>query len=374
MHALRILLLLIISASLTAASPVDANLLGAGASFPAPLLLTWADEYRDVTGGHVLVNYQSIGSGGGIRQFLEQTVHFGASEVFLSDEHLAEAQLSSGGEAFNLPFTLGDVVLLYNLPGVDTGLVLDASAIAALFLGRITRWDDEKLRQLNPDVSLPDLPVSIVHRADGSGTTSIFTSYLTKTSLDWAEQAGSGTSVNWPVGLGASGNEGVAGIISSIPGALGYNSLVYAQFNDISYAAIINQAGNVIIPSLEATSAAAEVVLPKDSRITLTDTRAEYGYPLTSFSWLLVYEQLDANRAFTSRAQAIELVRFLIWVLIDGQQLSERLSFASLPENAVANSLLSVARLTWQGENIGRILVDEALYRHAFPELRGSVK
>lgn len=347
-------------ALLLATSFGQTNLTGAGASFPAPLIATWADEYRDLTAGRVVVNYQSIGSGGGIRQFLDQTIHFGATEAFLNDEQLAEARMNTGGDAFNLPITLGDVVLTYKLPGISTGLIFDGPVIADLFLGNISNWNDARLQQLNPGLQLPDLPVNIVHRADGSGTTNIFTNYLSKVSDSWAQQVGFGTSVSWPTGMGASGNEGVAGIVSGTPGALGYNSLVYATLNDISYGYVINSSGNVIEPSLQATSSAANVILPDDARVIITDTDAADGYPIAGFSWLLVYENLDANIAMTNRTQAEELVRFLVWVVTDGQELSELLDFARLPEKAVENSLLRIAELKWQGEIIGRELVDEA--------------
>src|SRR5690554_6446205 len=218
-----------------AAAQNEADITGAGASFPAPLIATWADLYRDVTGGAVVVNYQSIGSGGGISNFIEQTIHFGATEAFLNDEQLAAARGATGGEAYNLPVTLADVVVTYNVPGVDSGLVLTGDVIARIFLGEINQWNDAALQELNPGVSLLLLPISVVHRADGSGTTNIFTSYLAAVSVQWAEQVGSGTAVEWPTGVGASGNEGVAGLITNTPGTIGYNSLVYASLNDISY-------------------------------------------------------------------------------------------------------------------------------------------
>jgi phosphate transport system substrate-binding protein len=360
MNLIRKVPMLIASGVLAAASLAQADLTGAGASFPAPLIATWADEYRFLTDGRVIVNYQSIGSGGGIRQFLEQTVHFGATEAFLSDGQLEAARRATGGEAFNLPITLGDVILTYNLPGVGTGLVFSGEVIADLFLGNITRWDDARLQELNPGVQLPATAVNIVHRADGSGTTSIFTNYLSKVSSDWADQVGFGTSVNWPVGMGASGNEGVSGIVGSTPGALGYNSLAYATLTDISYGFVINSSGNVIEPSLASTTSSADVPLPEDTRVIITNTAAPDGYPITGFSWALVYENLDASNAFTSREQAEELVRFLIWIITDGQELSELLDFARLPGPAVENNLERIGRIRWQGENIGLALVRAA--------------
>ncbi len=249
----------------------NVDLLGAGATFPAPLITAMADEYRDATDGRVTVNYQSIGSGGGIRQFLEQTVMFGMTERFLTDEQLADIGANTGGTAFNLPITLGDVVPTFNLPGVDE-LVFDGQLLAEIFLGNVTLWNDPAIAALNPDVRLPPLPISVVHRSDGSGTTAIWTDFLSKVSEQWASQVGFATSVDWPVGIGGNGNEGVAGVVQNTPGALGYNSLVYAALNDIDYGFVINQSGSVIEPSLAATSAAANVPIAADTRVSITDT------------------------------------------------------------------------------------------------------
>ncbi|TVQ25812.1 MAG: phosphate ABC transporter substrate-binding protein PstS [Spirochaetaceae bacterium] len=334
-----------------------AELLGAGASFPAPLITAWADEYRDVTGGAVTINYQSIGSGGGVRQFMEQTVMFGATEAYLSDDNMALARDNTGGLAFNMPLTLGDVVLTYNIPGVDSGLVFNPDTIAGAFLGEITRWNDPAIQALNPDVNLPNLPIQIAHRSDGSGTTNIFTNYLTKVSPDWADRIGFGSSVNWPTGSGGNGNEGVAGIVQSTPGALGYNSLVYAVLNDISFGSVINNSGNTIEPSLQATSLAAAVEIPLDGRVLLTDTDAAQGYPIAGIAWALVYENLDRNQAIESRNQAVELTRFLYWIVTDGQDINESLSFARLPDDAQAVAEEMISLLNWEGENIGESVI-----------------
>ncbi len=330
------------------------ELLGAGASFPAPLMTAWADEYRDITRGAVTINYQSIGSGGGVRQFMEQTIMFGASEAPLNDDNANLARQNTGGLAFNLPLTLGDVVLTYNVPGVASGLVFNADTVAGAFLGEITNWNDPRIASLNPGVSLPNLPIQIAHRSDGSGTTNIFTNYLTKVNPVWANRVGFGSSVNWPTGTGGNGNEGVAGIVQSTPGALGYNSLVYAVLNDISYASVINKAGNTITPSLEATSLAGAVSVPQDGRIMLTDTDAARGYPIAGFAWGLVYENLDRNQAISTRDEAVELVRFLYWVVTEGQDFNEPLSFARLPADAQAVAESMIAALKWQGQPIGQ--------------------
>lgn len=335
------------------------ELLGAGASFPAPLITAWADEYRDVTNGRVTVNYQSIGSGGGIRQFIEQTIMFGATEASLNDTQMAEAREKTGGVAYNMPITLGDVVLTYNLPGIDTGLVFSAETIAGAFLGEITRWNDPKIAALNPGVTLPNLPIQIAHRSDGSGTTSIFTDYLTKTNATWADRVGFGSSVNWPTGSGGNGNEGVAGIVQSTPGALGYNSLVYAVLNGISYGSVINSSGNTIEPSLQATSLAAAVSIPADGRVSLTNTPAAQGYPIAGFAWALVYENLDRNAAITSRADAEQVAKFLYWAVTEGQNINEGLSFARLPDDAQELAVQMISTLKYQGQPVGQQVIDQ---------------
>jgi phosphate transport system substrate-binding protein len=342
-----------------AAAAQNVDITGAGATFPAPLITAMADEYREETGGRVTINYQSIGSGGGIQQFLEQTVMFGATERFLTDEQLAEVEEATGGTAFNMPVTLGDVVPTYNLPGIETGVVFTGEVLADLFLGNIVVWNDPALQELNPDIELPFLPVSIVHRSDGSGTTAIWTDYLSKVSEEWAERVGFGTSVNWPLGIGGNGNEGVAGVVQNTPGALGYNSLVYATLNDISYGFVVNSSGNIIEPSLAATTAAADTEIAPDTRVSLTNTDNPDGYPIAGFAWLLVYENLDQNNAISNREQAEELVRFSYWVLTEGQELAEPLDFAPLPESVVDLALDMVRQMKWQGEPIGEQIVAE---------------
>lgn len=354
--AAAVLLTLTMGAGTAAAQRID--LIGAGASFPAPLITAMADEYRTKTNGRVTLNYQSIGSGGGIRQFGEQTVMFGMSEAFLSDRIMADIESHTGGRAFNLPITLADVVATYNLPGIDQPLVLDGPLLVDLFLGKISRWNDPRIAKLNPAATLPPLPVTIVHRSDGSGTTNIWTSYLSKVSREWAEKVGSATSVNWPTGIGGNGNEGVAGVVMNTPGALGYNSLSYAMLNDISFAHLINAAGNVIEPSFAATTAAANIELPEDTRVLFTNTPAPDGYPAAGFAWMLMYEHLDKNRAINNKTQAEELVRFLLWAVTDGQQISQSLGYARLPEAALERNFAMIRQLKWQGEPLGARLLD----------------
>ncbi len=335
------------------------GLIGAGATFPAPLITAMADEYRDITNGRVTLNYQSIGSGGGIRQFIEQTVMFGMTEAFLSDEVMANIEDQTGGTAFNMPITLADVVPTYNLPGIDKGLVFSGEVLVEIYLGRITRWNDPKIAELNPDMDLPNRQITVVHRSDGSGTTNVWTSFLTRVSDEWRERVGFATSVNWPTGIGGNGNEGVAGAVINTPGAIGYNSLTYAILNNMSYGSVINQSGNIIEPSYEATSEAANIDLPEDTRVLFTNTPAEYGYPIAGFAWMLVYENLDQNRAIQTERQARELIRFLLWTITDGQELSELLGFARLPQAAIERNYAMIEQLKWNGREIGREILEE---------------
>ncbi len=337
---------------------VRVTLQGAGASFPAPLVTAMADEYRQETDGRVTINYQSIGSGGGMRQFTEQTIMFGMTEAFLSDETMKDIESKTGGKAFNMPITLADVVVTYNVPRVDEGLVFDGEVLAKIFLGEITRWNDSKITALNPDASLPRLPIQVVHRSDGSGTTNLWTSYLSKVSDEWKDNIGFATSVNWPTGIGASGNEGVAGVVQNTPGAIGYNSFAYALLNDMSYGYIKNRSGNVIKPSFDATSAAADIELPADTRILFTDTPAEYGYPVAGFAWMLCYENMEENRAIRSKEQAEELIRFIIWAITEGQEFSEQLGYARLPQSAVERNKEMIRQMKWNGEGIGMQILE----------------
>jgi phosphate transport system substrate-binding protein len=358
----KLFIALVTALVMAPAALAQVEILGAGASFPAPLVTAMADTYRDVTDGSVVINYQSIGSGGGIRQYIEQTVMFGMSEAFLNDEQIAAIAEAGGGQAFNMPITLGDVVITYNVPGVETGVVFDADTIAQVFLGNITSWSDPQIAALNPSVSFPNLPITVVHRSDGSGTTNIFTSYLVEVSPDWAERVGAGTSVSWPTGIGGNGNEGVAGVVQNTPGAVGYNSFVYAVLNDIAYGYVENQSGNVIAPSLEATSLAADVELPSDTRVMMVNTPAPQGYPIVGFAWMLMYEKLDANAAIQTREQAEELLKFIIWVITDGQDLAEPLSFSRLPAAVQQLEFDMIRQMTWQGEDLGAQVLAELGY------------
>ena len=295
---------------------------GAGATFPYPIYSKWFDEYAKVDPS-VRFNYQSIGSGGGQKQITARTVDFGASDGPMSDENLAKAP----GKILHIPTVAGADVITYNLPG-DPKLKLNSDAIVNIFLGNITKWNDPKIAALNPDVTLPDLPVVVVHRSDGSGTTFIFTDYLSSTSPVWEDSVGKGTSVKWPVGLGGKGNEGVAGQVKQLSGAVGYVELIYAKQNQMPYADVKNSAGNFITPSLDSVGAAlATAKIPDDFRFSMVNAPGDKAYPIAGTTWLLVYQQQK------DAAKGKKLVEFLNWALIHGEGMASSLDYASLPDD-----------------------------------------
>jgi phosphate transport system substrate-binding protein len=293
---------------------------GAGATFPYPIYSKWFDEYAKVDPS-VRFNYQSIGSGGGQKQILAQTVDFGASDGPMSDDNLAKAP----GKLLHIPTVAGAVVLTYNLAG-NPALNLDGETIAGIFLGQIKKWNDPKIAALNAGVSLPDQEIVVVHRSDGSGTTYIFTDYLSKVGGEWKSKVGTNTSVNWPTGLGGKGNEGVSGQVKQTPGALGYVELIYAIQNKMPYAEVKNSAGKVVKPTLEAVTAAmATANIPDDFRFSMTNAPGNDSYPIAGTTWLLVYErQKDA-------AKGKKLVEFLKWALKKGEDMAKELDYAPLP-------------------------------------------
>jgi len=301
---------------------------GAGATFPYPLYSKWFSEYRKVDPS-VEINYQSIGSGGGIRQLLDKTIDFGASDAPMTDDQLAKATVP----VLHIPTVLGAVVLTYNIPDLQKALNLTPEIITEIFLGRITTWSDAKIAAANPGVTLPkDMVVMVAHRSDGSGTSAIFTDYLAKVSPDWKTKVGAGTSVKWPTGLGGKGNEGVTGLIKQTPGAIGYVELIYAKSNNLPVAAIKNRAGQFVTPTLESvTSAAAGVMksMPADFRVSITDAEGKATYPISGFTYLLVYQKMDAQKG-------PKLIRFLNWAIKDGQKMAEPLSYAPLPKALIA--------------------------------------
>jgi phosphate transport system substrate-binding protein len=316
------------------------ELVGAGATFPYPVYSKMFDVYGQEYG--VKVNYQAIGSGGGIQQLKSKTVDFGASDAFLSDEDLKAAP----APILHIPMVAGAVVLTYNLPD-NPRVRFTSEIIADIFLGKITRWDDARLAAVNPSAGLPRLSISVVHRSDGSGTTSVFTDYLSKVSVEWKQKVGKGTSVSWPAGVGAKGNPGVAGLVKQLPGSIGYVELIYALQNNLPYGPVRNKAGAFIEPSLASTTAACAVAIPEDTRVSLTDTDARDGYPLAAFTWLLVYrEQSYDNR---SQARADALVKMLWWMTHQGQKYAEPLQYSSLPGPAVQKAEKLIRSITFNG-------------------------
>ena len=297
---------------------------GAGATFPYPIYSKWFDTYHKQTG--VQINYQSIGSGGGIRQVLEGTVDFGASDGPMSDEQLSQAKTP----ILHFPTVLGAVVATFNLPGIDR-LRLTPETLAGIFIGKITSWNDPALVKDNPGVALPAQAIVPVHRSDGSGTTYVFVDYLSKVSPEWAKSVGKSTSVAWPVGLGGKGNEGVTGLIKQTPNAIGYVELVYAVQNKLPYAEIKNRSGGFVTPTLESvTAAAASASMPADFRVSITDPAAPEAYPIASFTWLLV----PSTIADPEKGPAI--VKFLGWMLDEGQTYTKPLGYAPLPDAVIA--------------------------------------
>jgi phosphate transport system substrate-binding protein len=306
-----------------AAITVPAQMLinGAGATFPYPIYSKWFDEYAKVDPS-VRFNYQSIGSGGGQKQILAETVDFGASDGPMSDENLGKAP----GKILHLPTVAGAVVVTYNLPGNPT-LKLDGITVADIFLGKITKWNDRRIGELNAGVKLPNVDLVVVHRSDGSGTSFIFTDYLSSVSKEWETRVGRNTSVKWPMGLGAKGNEGVAGQVKQLSGAIGYVELAYARQNKLPAAQLKNAAGNFTTASLESvTEALAAAKIPEDFRFSMVNPAGEKAYPIAGATWLLVYEhQKDA-------AKGKKLVQFLNWALAKGEGMASALDYAPLPE------------------------------------------
>jgi phosphate transport system substrate-binding protein len=300
---------------------------GAGATFPNPMYSKWFSEYHKVH-SDVQVNYQPIGSGGGIRQVTAGTVDFGASDMPMTDKQLQEAK----AKILNIPTVLGAVVPAYNVPGVTGEIKFTPEALAGIFLGKISKWNDKTITSANPGVNFPDREIIVVHRSDGSGTTFIWTDYLSKVSSDWKSQVGSDTSVKWPVGLGQKGNEGVAGSIRQLAGAMGYIELIYAVENKIPYGSVRNSSGAFVQGSLESVTAAAASApkMPADFRVSITNAPGKDAYPISSFTWLLIPAQSkDASKGKI-------LADFLNWMVTDGQQMTSALAYAPLPDNVVA--------------------------------------
>jgi phosphate transport system substrate-binding protein len=340
-------LLALLLGVLGGATSAQVQLNGAGATFPAVIYSKWFDEYKTATG--VQINYQAIGSGGGIKQVTEGTVDFGASDGPMTDDQLKEAKDKRGTDILHIPTVMGGIVLSYNLSSVSTKLKLDGKAVADIFLGKITKWDDAQIKKLNPGVSLPDKAILVAHRSDGSGTTFIFTNYLSKVSSDWKDKVGNNTSVNWPVGLGGKGNDGVAGLIKQTEGSIGYVELAYAVKNNLPYALLKNKAGNFIDANFTTvTEAAAAAVknMPADLRAIITDADGKNAYPISGFTWLLIYKNMQ------DKDKATALVKFLYWAMEKGEVYAKDLYYSPLPKEVVKLCEKKIASITCNGNKI----------------------
>ena len=308
---------------------------GAGATFPYPIYSKWFSEYAKAH-PDVQVNYQSIGSGGGIRQLIAKTVFFGATDGPMTDEQLQSAKRP----ILHFPTVLGGVVPIYNLPGVNAKINFTGAALADIYLGKIRKWNDPAIAKANPGVALPATEIAVVHRSDGSGTTYIFVDYLSKVSPEFQQKVGVATSVQWPTGVGAKGNEGVSGLVRQTPGAIGYVELIYASQNNISFDAVQNKAGNFVAASLDSVTAAASgVAMPADFRVSITNADGANAYPIASFTWLL----LDQNPEDKRRGSV--MVDFMKWALTDGQQYAAQLGYAPLPKDVVDKEMQALANI-----------------------------
>jgi phosphate transport system substrate-binding protein len=326
------------------ASAQDNTLLGAGGTFVYPLFSKIFSEYGKTH--DVKVNYQSIGSGGGILQLTNKTVDFGESDAPLNADQTAKF----GVPVVHIPVAAGAVVITYNIPGVTASLNLTGKDIADIYLGKITKWNSPEIAATNKGVKLPDMPIVVVHRSDGSGTTFIFTDYLTKVNEDWAKKVGKAGAVNWPAGLGGKGNEGVAGLVKQTPGAIGYNELAYAIQNKMTYAAVQNKSGKFIAATLASTTLACNVELPADAKVSVTNTDNPKGYPISSFTWALLYK--EQNYSGRSAAKAKQTLQLLWYVVHDGQKFSSDLNYAPLSKAAVKVGEKNLKSITFGGKAI----------------------
>jgi phosphate transport system substrate-binding protein len=332
---LMLLLVLGLAAAVAGQSGGTVQLTAAGATFPYPIYSKWFDVYHQQN-PNVQINYQSIGSGGGIRQLQAGTVDFGASDGPMSDEQLAQSKF----KILHFPTVLGADVPSYNIPGVTAELNFTQKALAGIYLGTITKWNDPEIAKANASVSLPNADIIVIHRSDGSGTSYIWTDFLSKVSDDWKNKVGKGTSVNWPVGLGGKGNEGVTGLVKETPNSVGYVELIYAVQNNILYGRVQNAAGKFLKADLAGVTAAAAGAakdMPDDFRVSITNAPGPAAYPISSFTWLLIPEKIsDAAKRDAIKA-------FLKWMLTDGQNYNEGLSYSRLPKPVIANELKAVA-------------------------------
>ena len=320
------------------------TIMGAGATFPNPLYSKMFSEYNKING--LKVNYQSIGSGGGIQQLTAKTVDFGASDAPLNGKQ--DSALSA--PAIHIPITAGAVVLSYNLPDMKDTLKLTPEVLAKIFLGEIKKWNDPKIAAINKGAKLPSTEIVVAHRSDGSGTSNIFTTYLDKVNETWHSKVGKGSSVNWPVGLGGKGNEGVAGSIKQTPGSIGYVELAYAMQNNMTFAKMQNKAGNFITPSIASITSAANIEIPADAKVSLTNTEAADGYPISGLTWILVYkEQKYGNMTLEKSTKMLKMIQ---WMVHEAQQYCAPLNYAPLSDNAVKVADAQLKTITFDGKPV----------------------
>jgi len=313
---------------------------GAGATFPSPIYSKWFDEFHKSNGAQI--NYQPVGSGAGIRQVTDGTVDFGASDGPMNDEQIKAYRTKNGSGILHFPTVLGAAVPTYNIPGVSEALNFTPEALAGIFLGRISKWNDPAIAGPNKGVNLPANDIVVIHRSDGSGTTYIWTDYLSKVSSDWKDKVGKGTSVSWPVGLGGKGNEGVSGLLKQTPNAIGYVELIYAAQNKITYGSVKNPSGSFVkadLASVSEAAAAASKTMPEDFRVSITNAPGKNAYPISSFTWLLVPEK------FKDGAKRDTIKNFIKWAITDGQGDVENLSYAKLPKEVVDKELKALSKV-----------------------------
>lgn len=338
---LRILMTMALIAAFVGVSSAQTNLNGAGATFPNPIYQKWFSEYHNAH-GDVQINYQSIGSGGGIKQLQSGTVDFGASDGPMTDEQLSQTP----GKVFHIPTVLGAVVPTYNIEGVSGEIKFAPDVLADIYLGNIKKWNDPRIAKANPGMKFPDADIVVVHRSDGSGTTYIFTDFLSKISSAWKDKVGKGTSVNWPVGLGGKGNEGVSGMVKQTEGSIGYVELIYALSNKMPYGSVQNASGAFVKASLESVTAAAGSVkdMPDDFRVSITNAPGKAAYPISSFTWLLV----PAEWSDASKEKAF--VDFLNWMVDKGQTMTEALAYAPLPKSVATKVKARIKEVKVKGQ------------------------
>ncbi len=321
----------------------DNEILGAGATFPQALYSKMFDEYNKIKG--IKVNYQGVGSGAGIKQLVSKTVDFGATDAIMNDKEVKEA----GSDVIHIPTCLGAVAVTYNLEG-SPALKFTPDVLADIFLGKITKWNDQRIAAINPGVNLPNLGITVVHRSDGSGTTYIFSEYLSKVSADWKKNVGTNKALNWPVGLGGKGNPGVAGLVKDTLGSIGYVEVIFALSNNLPVAELKNKSGKFIKPTLETMLQSANVSIPEDTKVSLTDTDAVNGYPISSFTWLILYKEQNYGGRSLTRVE--NTVKLLWWMIHEGQQYNEALKFGKLPKGTVEKAEKLLKSLTYDGKPI----------------------